>query len=45
MMNMIKQLLCRHEYRRIPDRLVKEGHFIRMRSVYKCAKCGKVIYK
>lgn len=41
----IKQLLCRHDYEVVSDKvMVKDGHYILMRTKYRCAKCGKVIY-
>ena len=41
----LKQLFCRHDYMRTADQMHREGHYIRMRAVYKCRKCGRVIYK
>ena len=41
----LKQLLCRHDWLRTADRMHREGHYIRMRKVYKCRKCGKVEYR
>lgn len=34
----IKQLLCKHEYRKHYDRDVET-------YIHRCVKCGKVIYK
>ena len=45
MMTFIKQLFCRHDFQRTADQMHQEGHYIRMRAVYKCRKCGRVIYK
>lgn len=41
----IKQLLCRREWIRVADKMVREGHYIKMRTVHKCKKCGKVKYE
>lgn len=42
----IKQLICRHDFKRIGDRLVKvNAHYIVPKTAYKCKHCGKVIYK
>lgn len=42
----IKQLFCRHKWRREGNTLVaKNPHYIVKMSKYKCMKCGKVRYK
>lgn len=41
----LQQVLCRHEWRKVSDKLVaKDGHYILMRTKCKCIKCGKVGY-
>lgn len=43
---MIKQLFCRHDYKKVTDRYYpKNRHFIEMRGVYRCDKCGKVVVR
>lgn len=42
----IKQLICRHNYERIGNKLIQENpHYIVPKTVYRCKHCGKVIYK
>lgn len=41
----IKQMLCLHEWNREADKMVREGHYIKIRTVLKCKKCGKVKYE
>lgn len=45
MMRLVKRLFCRHEWKRAPDAMIKEGHYIRMRARFRCAKCGKVVIR
>lgn len=41
----LKQILCRHEWRKVSDKMVvKDKHYILMRTKCKCIKCGKVGY-
>ena len=41
----IKQLICRHDYIRHGDRMVRAGHYIRPKARFICTKCGKEILK
>ena len=41
----IKQLICRHDYIRHGDRMVRTGHYIRPKARFICRKCGKELLK
>ena len=46
MKNLIDRLFCRHEYVKIRDRhYEKHKGFVIVQGVYKCVKCGKVVYR
>lgn len=46
LMTGLRRMLCRHEYVKIRDRhYEKHKGFVIVQSVYKCRKCGKVVYR
>ena len=46
MMIFIKRLLCRHDYRKGKTVLKhRNRHYIVPMTEYKCAKCGRVVYR
>lgn len=45
MLEKIKQLFCRHDFEIVNSKVMeKDGHYIRVRTKYRCKKCGKVVY-
>lgn len=45
MIQKIKQFFCLHEWDVVNTRAIeKDGHYIRVRTKYRCKKCGKVVY-
>lgn len=46
MKNLIDRLFHKHEYVKIRDRhYEKHRGFVIVQGVYKCKKCGKVVYR
>ena len=46
LMKSLRSLFCRHEYVKIRDRhYEKHKGFVIVQGVYKCVKCGKLIYR
>ena len=46
LMKSLRSLFCRHEYVKIRDRhYEKHKGFVKVQGVYKCVKCGKLIYR
>lgn len=41
----IKQLLCRHDWIRHGDRMVRTSHYIVPKARFICRKCGKEILR
>lgn len=41
----IKQIFCRHEWHKVSNKMVmKDNHYIVLRTKCQCSKCGKVEY-
>ena len=46
LMRWLRSLFCRHEYVKIRNRYYKKHRgFVIVQGVYKCKKCGKVVYR
>ena len=46
MIERIKMMFCMHDFEMISSKVVvKDGHYMRVRTKYRCKKCGKVKYR
>ena len=46
MLTWIKQLLCRHDFRKAGNRQhMRHKGFIELKTVYRCTKCGKEVLR
>ena len=46
LMTGLRSLFCKHEYVKMRDRhYAKHRGFVIVQGVYKCKKCGKVVYR